>query len=69
MPRLTRFAVRSLLLAAAAFTATAAPQQPAAEAIAAPEAVTSSFKEVRIRKLHLVRPDLIPYPLAYEVLC
>lgn len=22
-----------------------------------------------IRKLHLVRPDLIPYPIAYEVCC
>ena len=25
--------------------------------------------EVRLRKLHLVRPDLIPYPIAYEVCC
>jgi hypothetical protein len=25
--------------------------------------------EVRLRKLHLVRPDLIPYPIAYEVYC
>ena len=25
--------------------------------------------EVRMRKLHLVRPDLIPYPIAYEVVC
>jgi len=25
--------------------------------------------EVRIRKLHLVRPDLIPYPIAFEVYC
>jgi hypothetical protein len=24
---------------------------------------------VRLRKLHLVRPDLIPYPIAYEVYC
>lgn len=24
---------------------------------------------VRLRKLHLVRPDLIPYPLAYEIYC
>ena len=27
------------------------------------------YPEVRIRKLHLVRPDLIPYPLAYDVYC
>jgi hypothetical protein len=25
--------------------------------------------EARLRKLHLVRPDLIPYPIAYEVYC
>ena len=25
--------------------------------------------EVRLRKLHLVRPDLIPYPIAYEFYC
>jgi hypothetical protein len=25
--------------------------------------------EVRLRKLHLVRPDLIPYPTFYEVVC
>ncbi|MGH7177940.1 MAG: hypothetical protein ACREJC_11210 [Tepidisphaeraceae bacterium] len=25
--------------------------------------------EVRLRKLHLVRPDLIPYPIAYEIYC
>ena len=23
----------------------------------------------KLRKLHLVRPDLIPYPLAYDVYC
>ena len=23
----------------------------------------------RLRKLHLVRPDLIPYPIAYEIYC
>jgi hypothetical protein len=25
--------------------------------------------EVRLRRLHLVRPDLIPYPLDIEVFC
>jgi hypothetical protein len=25
--------------------------------------------EVRLRRLHLVRPDLIPYPIVYEVFC
>jgi hypothetical protein len=32
-------------------------------------ATTRLNMEVRLRKLHLVRPDLIPYPLAYEVYC
>ena len=25
--------------------------------------------EVRLRNLHLVRPDLIPYPISYDVYC
>ena len=27
------------------------------------------YPEVRLRKLHLVRPDLIPYPIEYEIYC
>jgi hypothetical protein len=30
---------------------------------------TTNFPEVRIRRLHLVRPDLISYPLSYEIYC
>jgi hypothetical protein len=26
-------------------------------------------QEGRLRKLHLVRPDLIPYPIAMEIYC
>ena len=33
------------------------------------EAITSLRPEVRLRKLHLVRPDLIQYPLAYDIYC
>jgi len=30
----------------------------------------ASFRpEVRLRKLHLVRPDLIPYPIEYDYYC
>ena len=44
---------------------------------AEPQSITPSIDrvaeglppEVRLRKLHLVRPDLIPYPIAYEVVC
>jgi hypothetical protein len=31
--------------------------------------VAAALMEVRIRRLHLVRPDLIPYPIAYEIIC
>lgn len=34
-----------------------------------PRFVDTNFPEVRIRKLHLVRPDLIPYPLVHDVFC
>ncbi len=27
------------------------------------------YPEVRLRKLHLVRPDLIPYPISFEIYC
>ncbi|MGD0388737.1 MAG: hypothetical protein ABSC42_07265 [Tepidisphaeraceae bacterium] len=37
-------------------------------AVSAPQ-VASRWMEVRIRRLHLVRPDLIPYPIAYETIC
>ncbi|HVT82230.1 MAG TPA: hypothetical protein VHM90_16425 [Phycisphaerae bacterium] len=33
-----------------------------------PELARAPF-EVRLRKLHLVRPDLIPYPIFFEVYC
>ena len=36
--------------------------------VAAPQ-VSSLLMQVHIRRLHLVRPDLIPYPIAYEVIC
>jgi hypothetical protein len=35
--------------------------------LSTPEAVARY--EVRLRKLHLVRPDLIPYPIHYDVYC
>jgi hypothetical protein len=49
------------LAATAAHTAAADQQGVAASYYYHPE--------VRLRKLHLVRPDLIPYPLAYDVYC
>jgi hypothetical protein len=36
---------------------------------AAPEQGAQARIEVRLRKLHLVRPDLIPYPILYDVYC
>ena len=29
----------------------------------------ATIREVRLRKLHLVRPDLIPYPVSYDIYC
>jgi hypothetical protein len=31
--------------------------------------VSYFMPQVRLRKLHLVRPDLIPYPIDVEVVC
>ncbi len=34
-----------------------------------PTDALSARPGVGLRKLHLVRPDLIPYPIAYEIYC
>ncbi|MGH7215250.1 MAG: hypothetical protein ACREIT_10855 [Tepidisphaeraceae bacterium] len=57
-------AVGSTTLAPAGSEATGGPELKAGEN---PSSYLPS--EVRLRKLHLVRPDLIPYPIAYEVFC
>ena len=44
--------------------------KPAASTIGVGESASArNYGEVRLRKLHLVRPDLIPYPIAYDVYC
>ena len=70
---LLRRVLRGTILAVATFcllaplggaTAPASSSRPAQD-----EAVAGIRPETRLRKLHLVRPDLIPYPIAYEVYC
>ena len=52
-----------------------APTAPSPEPAPATPSITPAGEdptakgETRLRKLHLVRPDLIPYPIAYEVYC
>ena len=67
---------RLLSLAAITLVSLAlAPQPQPAPAAAGPtvsseRTLLSGIRpEGRLRKLHLVRPDLIPYPIAYEVYC
>jgi hypothetical protein len=47
----------------------AAPAKPKAPECRAADATAHVQPTVRLRKPHLVRPDLIPYPIAYEVYC
>ena len=62
-----RLVVR-LLLPALLLTLTA-PSKPVQSDNQGLSPSASMRPEVRLRKLHLVRPDLIPYPIAYEVYC
>lgn len=32
-------------------------------------AAKSGYPEVRLRKMHMVRPDLIPFPMDIEIFC
>ena len=69
--RLGRGTLAALLMAIAFMPGTPAVQPAdAAPAAAVEESVASTLRpEVRLRKLHLVRPDLIMYPLAYDIYC
>lgn len=79
-----RLLLRSVLLPALVLPVTLAPSsgapsageliRPAVGAQAQPDALAADGVSrvrpgVRLRKLHLVRPDLIPYPIAHEVYC
>jgi hypothetical protein len=66
---LLRLTPRVLLLSALTTLArpTAAPATTSPSSVDA--VATSYYPEVRLRKLHLVRPDLIQYPISYEVYC
>jgi hypothetical protein len=64
---LTRaFAVAMLATAGMIPTAHSPARTPAS--LSAPGDAQARY-EVRLRKLHLVRPDLIPYPIHYDVYC
>ena len=50
------------------------PAEPAQQPVPAVEVdgadeVADIAETGRLRKLHLVRPDLIPYPVAYDIYC
>ena len=69
MARGSRFIARMALLIALTSSITPLPQQDVRGGSPTDDAIASLRPEVRLRKLHLVRPDLIPYPIAYEVCC
>jgi hypothetical protein len=71
MTRTVRLLVRLVSLT---FSVCVAPMPAAPAAPPAPErqqigVATNALPEVRIRRLHVARPDLILYPIAYEVIC
>ena len=68
MGRSLRQLSRVFLLASTLLAGGLIPNNKAATAVEEP-GVVSAMPEVRLRKLHLVRPDLILYPIAYEVVC
>ena len=70
------FLTRLLCPAVLLFACVAPSTRPGVDApasmfpAAAGEDPSAALKnETRLRKLHLVRPDLIPYPIAFEVYC
>ncbi len=68
MPIAARLVLCLMCLASVAITPLA-PQSSSRTLPTGETPVTGMYPEVRLRKLHLVRPDLIPYPIALEVCC
>lgn len=69
-----RTALARLLCPAVLALACVASSDPSPEPMIAPviqgeDAAAALKGETRLRKLHLVRPDLIPYPIAFEIYC
>lgn len=65
-PLLARLVLFAFALCAAAQLPAPMPTPPVP---ATADDALAAAPEVRIRKLHLVRPDLILYPLFVEVIC
>jgi hypothetical protein len=71
MKRGIRFLTRAFAIAMLTSAGMIPPAHSAARTpadLAAPGDSVARY-EVRLRKLHLVRPDLIPYPIHYDVYC
>jgi len=67
-----RFITRVAAVAVLMLLVGSSPSMPAKNANAIGPAVAVSsylFPEARLRKVHLVRPDLLPYPIVYAVYC
>lgn len=70
MATVVRLIARSLMITCLLFATATPTSQPTSDNLPAGETPTAGLHpEVRLRKLHLVRPDLIPYPIAFEVCC
>src|SRR4051812_26768466 len=67
--RPARLLLSALALLTVASMRPAAPQPQVPPTTASGRDAVTMLPEVRLRKLHLVRPDLIPYPISYEVYC
>ena len=66
--RLRLFELARLVVVIALAAAPAVPSTPRMTP-AGSSALAKAPYEVRLRRLHLVRPDLIPYPVFFEVYC
>jgi hypothetical protein len=68
MMKTTRLCLLFAMAIAAMFTGDARPT-PADRMELNSVAATHPLHAARLRKLHLVRPDLINYPLSFDVVC
>lgn len=69
MARVSKATLRRILTVSLLTITLVMPAATSDKSAAKGSSSVAELQEVKLRKLHLVRPDLIPYPIAYEVFC
>ena len=69
MKLMSRMMIAAIVLMAGMIPPHTGARTPTKNIPAIEQREQTAARDTRLRKLHLVRPDLIPYPIHYDVYC